>query len=140
MTSFNYQQKIAMMRILLDIIQADGRIDAREMFYFKQLKKKFELSEDSHTDVAAKNSLMALVQIKLFDDEQKDFFADLMANMIIIDEDIDANEVLIYDVVRDFAGISKNSTRRYNCKNGYSLYYWRISVCLLNIHIYFFIL
>lgn len=107
MTSFNYQQKIAMMRILLDIIQADGRIDAREMFYFKQLKKKFELSEDSHTDVAAKNSLMALVQIKLFDDEQKDFFADLMANMIIIDEDIDANEVLIYDVVRDFAGISK---------------------------------
>ena len=43
MTSFNYQQKIAMMRILLDIIQADGRIDAREMFYFKQLKKKFEL-------------------------------------------------------------------------------------------------
>lgn len=63
-----------------------------------------------------------------------------MANMIIIDEDIDANEVLIYDVVRDFAGISKNSTRRYNCKNGYSLYYWRISVCLLNIHIYFFIL
>lgn len=30
-----------------------------------------------------------------------------MANMIIIDEDIDANEVLIYDVVRDFAGISK---------------------------------
>ena len=104
MTSFNYQQKIAMMRILLDIIQADGRIDAREMFYFKQLKKKFELSEDSHTDVAAKNSLMALVQIKLFDDEQKDF---LMANMIIIDEDIDANEVLIYDVVRDFAGISK---------------------------------
>ena len=107
MTSFNYQQKIAMMRILLDIIQADGRIDAREMFYFKQLKKKFELSEDSHTDVAAKNSLMALVLIKLFDDEQKDFFADLMANMIIIDEDIDANEVLIYDVVRDFAGISK---------------------------------
>lgn len=109
MTSFNYQQKIAMMRILLDIIQADGRIDAREMFYFKQLKKKFELSEDSHTDVAAKNSLMALVQIKLFDDEQKDFFADLMANMIIIDEDIDANEVLIYDVVRDFAGISKKN-------------------------------
>ena len=107
MTSFNYQQKIAMKRILLDIIQADGRIDAREMFYFNQLKNKFELLEESHSDVSTKNSLMALVQIKLFNDEQKEFFADLMANMIIVDEDIDANEVLIYDVVRDFAGISK---------------------------------
>lgn len=50
---------------------------------------------------------MALAQIKMFDEEQKDFFAELMANMIVVDEDIDANEVLIYDIVRDFAGIKK---------------------------------
>ena len=30
MEEFNYQQKIAMMRILLDIINTDGRIDVRE--------------------------------------------------------------------------------------------------------------
>lgn len=42
MNLFNYQQKVAMMRILLDIIHADGRIDAREMFYFNQLKEKFK--------------------------------------------------------------------------------------------------
>ena len=94
MTVFNYQQKVAMMRILLDIIHADGRIDAREVFYFNQLKEKFEISEDSRRDVEEKNSLMALAQIKMFDNEQKDYFAKLMANMIVIDEDIDANEVL----------------------------------------------
>jgi uncharacterized tellurite resistance protein B-like protein len=38
-----YQQKIAMMRILLDIIHADGIIDARETFFFEQLKKELDL-------------------------------------------------------------------------------------------------
>lgn len=101
MNKFNYQQKIAMMRILLDIIQADGRIDAREIFYFNKLKEEFSLQEDSHKDVEEKNSLMALAQIKMFEKEQKEYFADLMANMIIVDEDINVNEVLIYDVVRE---------------------------------------
>ena len=108
MNVFNYQQKVAMMRILLDIIHADGRIDAREVFYFNQLKEIFEMSEYSYKDVEEKKSLMALAQIKLFDKEQKEYFADLMAKMICIDEDIDANEVLIYDVVKEFACIDKN--------------------------------
>lgn len=111
MKIFNYQQKVAMMRILLDIIQADGRIDAREMFYFNRLKDKFEMLENSHKDVDDKNSLMALAQVNMFDDEQKDFFADLMANMIVVDEDIDANEVMIYDIVREFAGVKKKFDR-----------------------------
>lgn len=111
MNKFNYQQKVAMMRILLDIIQADGRIDAREMYYFEQLKIKFEIIETSHKDIEEKNSLMALAQVKMFDSEQKDYFADLMANMIVVDEDIDANEVMIYDIVREFAGITKGFDR-----------------------------
>lgn len=112
MKLFSYQQKVAMMRILLDIIHADGRIDAREMFYFNQLKKTFEMPDDSHKDVDEKNSLMALAQIKLFDEEQKDFFADLMGNMIVVDEDINPNEVLIYDVVREFTGMGKEFDKK----------------------------
>lgn len=50
---------------------------------------------------------MALAQIKMFDRGQKDFFADIMANMIVVDEDINVNEVMIYDIVREFAGITK---------------------------------
>ncbi|MCM1311586.1 MAG: hypothetical protein NC206_00435 [Bacteroides sp.] len=111
MNTFNYQQKIAIMRILLDIIQADGRIDAREMFYFNQLKEKFQMQDDSRKDVDDKNSLMALAQVKMFDEEQKEYFADLMANMIVVDENIDANEVMIYDIVRNFAGIKKDFDR-----------------------------
>ena len=48
MVEYTYQQKIAIMRILLDIIHADGRIDARETFFFNQLKEKYELSDDDN--------------------------------------------------------------------------------------------
>lgn len=112
MNTFSYQQKVAMMRILLDIIHADGRIDAREIFYYNQLKMKFEMPEGSHKDVDEKNSLLALAQIKLFDEDQKEFFAELMGNMIVVDEDVNANEVLIYDVVREFTGICKEFNKK----------------------------
>lgn len=102
---YTFQQKIAIMRILLDIIHADGIIDARETFFFDKLKEKFELQDDDHELIKSKNSLIALSQIKLFSNEQKANFAELMSNMIIVDEDINANEVAIYDVVTEFCGI-----------------------------------
>ena len=102
---YTFQQKIAIMRILLDIIHADGIIDVRETFFFDKLKEKFELQDDDHELIKSKNSLIALSQIKLFSNEQKANFAELMSNMIIVDEDINANEVAIYDVVTEFCGI-----------------------------------
>lgn len=105
MEEFNYQQKISMMRILLDIINADGRIDVRETALFNKLAQDFALDEDSRLDVNAKLSILALIEIKNFSCEQKDFFAKLMNNMIVVDEDINVNEVAIYDVVTKFCEI-----------------------------------
>ena len=101
-----YQQNIAMMRILLDIIHADGRIDAREVFLFNQLKDEFNLTDEDHIVVEKKNSLLALAQVKEMTEEEKDYFARLMNRMIIVDEDINVNEMAIYDLVCDFCGIS----------------------------------
>lgn len=106
MVEYTYQQKIANMRILLDIIHADGRIDERETFFFNQLKEKYELSDDDHDVVNSKNSLLALAQIKAMSEEQKMDFARQMSRMIIVDEDINVNEVSIYNVVCDSCGIS----------------------------------
>ena len=107
MVEYTYQQKIAIMRILLDIIHADGIIDARETFFFEKLRTKFDLTKDDHEVVTNKNSLLALTQIKLLDDEQKKFFAKLMAKMIIVDDDINVNELAIFNVVSEFCGINK---------------------------------
>lgn len=105
---YTYQQQIAMMRILLDIIHADGIIDEREIFFFNQLKERFNLTDSDYEVVKAKNSLLALVQIKEMTPEQKKQFAYLMNKMIIVDDDIDVNEVAIYDVVREFCKIDED--------------------------------
>lgn len=102
---FTYQQKIAIMRILLDIIHADGIIDERETFFFDKLKKEFNLDNEAHEAVKSKNSLLALAQIKQLEDDQKVVFAKLMSAMIVVDDDINANEVAIYDVVTQFCDI-----------------------------------
>ena len=104
---FTYQQKIAIMRILLDIIHADGIIDARETFFFNQLKDQFGLADEDHENVKRKNSLLALLQIREFTEEQKMGFALYMSKMIVVDKDINVNELAIYNVVSEFCGISK---------------------------------
>ena len=54
------------MRILFDIINADGRIDARETFYYNQLKDQLGLKDKDHEHVNEKGSLLALTQISKF--------------------------------------------------------------------------
>lgn len=69
--SFSQCAKIAILRILTDIINADGRIDERETLLFGKLKKDFNLSEKGHKVALEKNSLLTLVQIKNLNEEQK---------------------------------------------------------------------
>lgn len=105
MKDLSYQQKIASMRILLDIIHADGRVDARETFFFNKLKAEFGMTDEDHKVVEEKNSILALSQIKCLDEEQKEYFAELMSRMIVIDENVNVNEVNIYNIVCESCGI-----------------------------------
>ena len=107
MVEYTYQQKIAIMRILLDIIHADGIIEARETFFFEKLKNEFQLTEEDYEVVKSKNSLIALTQINYLNNEQKENFAKLMSQMIIVDEDINVNEVAVYNAVSEFCRIDK---------------------------------
>lgn len=110
MVEYSYQQKIAMMRILLDIIHADGYIDARELHFFNELKELFNMKETDHEFVKECNSLLALLQIRDFTAEQKMGFALYMSKMIIVDGDINVNEIAIYNVVNEFCDINKDFT------------------------------
>lgn len=107
MVEYSYQQKIAMMRILLDIIHADGYIDAREQHFFNELKELLNMEDTDHESVKECNSLLALLQIKDFTEEQKMGFALYMSKMIVVDGDINVNEVAIYNVVNEFCDINK---------------------------------
>ena len=105
MDILNYNQKIAVMRVLLDIIHADGHIDVRETSFFNKLLDELALPYDTKDKISRKSSLIALLDIKNFTIEQKEYFAALMDKMIKVDEDINVNEVAIYDVVIDYCKI-----------------------------------
>lgn len=106
MKDLNYNERIAVMRILLDIIMADNRIDGREEHLFNEIGRKLELPDSAKEEVKHLNSLLALTIIHDFTQEQKEEFARLMGRMIVVDKDINYNEVRIYHVVNEFCHIN----------------------------------
>lgn len=106
MKDLKYHERIAVMRILLDIIMADKRIDGREKQLFEETGKILDLDESAKQEVESLNSLLALSIIHDFTQEQKREFARLMGQMIVVDKDINYNEVKIYHVVNEFCHIN----------------------------------
>ena len=104
MKPFNYQQRVAVLRILQDVIYADGRIDIRETELFEKLKQELCITEQIQEDVQSRSALLALCQVCAFDAEQKSYLVELMRSMIVVDEDIDSHEVLVYDLVCNVIG------------------------------------
>lgn len=106
MDNLNFQQKIAILRILLDIINADGRIDERETFYFNTIAKLLGVPANSLADVKDANSLLCLLELKGLSEENKVEVAKLMGKQVIVDQDINVNEVAIFNLVCDTCGIN----------------------------------
>ena len=106
MKKFTYAQKVSMMRILMDLVLADGRIDERETAYFDRIAGLLGLDNNARKDVDNKNSLLALTEISDFDQSQKEELSKLMSQMIVVDKDINYNEIRIYNVVNDFCKIN----------------------------------
>lgn len=105
MENLNFQQKIAVMRILLDIVNADGRIDERETFYYNKIASALGLKEQDLSTVIDANSLLCLLEIKGFNNEQKIQMAKMMGQQIVVDMDINVNEMAIFNLVCDTCNI-----------------------------------
>lgn len=105
MKELTYTQKISIMRVLLDIIYADNRVDYRESKLFYELAANLGLDEDDIESIKTKSAIISLMDIKELDQEQKVYFADLMDRTIKVDEEININEVAIYDIVIDYCKI-----------------------------------
>lgn len=106
MIDLTYDQKIAIMRILLDLVLADKRVDMRERDYFIRIAESLGLTSSVRPDVEQMNSLLALSEIREFSQADKEVLARLMGKMIVVDKDINYNEVRLYNVVNEFCGIN----------------------------------
>lgn len=106
---YTYNQKMAIVRLLLDIINVDGKIDARETFYFEKVKEELELNAEDHFRVYEFSTLMSLSTIKAMSKEQKLYYVDLMRNMILADEVVEENERIAFRDVCEFCQITDAS-------------------------------
>ena len=100
-----YLQKMAIVKVLLDIISVDGKIDARETHFFEEVKVKLELSAEDHFKVMEFNTLNCLSIIKELTDAQKQFYKELMYDIILADGVIEENEQLAYDNICEFCHV-----------------------------------
>ena len=102
---YSYIQKMAILRLLLDIIGIDGKIDERESLYFEKVKKELQLSPEDHFKVKEFNTLLSLSVLKEMSDEQKQYYAYFMRNMILIDGIIEPSELIAYEDICSFCDI-----------------------------------
>lgn len=102
---YSYIQKMAIVRLLLDIISIDEKIDERETLYLEKVKKELSLGPEDHFKVNNFGTLLSLSILKEMSDEQKSDYATMMRNMIFADGVIEPSERLAYEDICDFCGI-----------------------------------
>lgn len=107
MKELKHNEKIAILKVLDDIMKADGIIHDNEKAYIESVQESFGLEDVVKEEVECLTKPEALEILKELDDEQKEMFAMLMGKMIIIDEDINYNEVRIYNHVYKYCQLAK---------------------------------
>ena len=111
MMEYTYVQKMSIVKVLLDIISVDGKIDARETHFFEEIKIRLDLSAVDHFRVREYNTLNCLSVIKEMTVEQKNYYRELMSGIILADGVIEENEQIAYDNICEFCGIPSDSLK-----------------------------
>lgn len=108
MEEFAYNTKIAMLKVLTDIINADNVVHEKEIEYIDELVKLFGLDDSYKTEMNSVVTLQALNTLRQLDPKQKEQIAAMMGKMIVVDKDINYNEVELYNTICESCFINKD--------------------------------
>lgn len=108
MKELEYNAKIAVMRILNDIVNADNVVKDVEINYMNEVASTLELADNYMNEVNNLVTLQALSVVRALSVDVKEKIAQLMGKMIVIDEDINYNEVKLYNAVCESCNIEKD--------------------------------
>ena len=108
MSNMEYNVKIAVLRILKEILNADNVVHKKEVEYMNEVACAFNMSDNYDEEVDKLSILQALVTIKSLAIDEKTEIAKLMGKMIVADENINYNEVKLYDAVCVLCNIEKD--------------------------------
>ena len=108
MEKLSYIEKIAVVKVLNEILKADNITHEKEIEYMNNIVSSFGLEENHKTEVDALITLQALSTIRQMTVEKKSMVAQMMGKMIIIDKDINYNEVKLYNAFCESCDIEKD--------------------------------
>ena len=108
MEQLTYNAEIAVVKVLNEILNADSIVHENEVKYMNEVIRDFGLEEKYEDDVRALMTLQALATIRELDVELKEMVAKMMGKMIVIDNDINYNEVKLYNAFCESCNIEKD--------------------------------
>ena len=108
MEQLTYNAKIAVVKVLNEILNADNIVHENEVKYMNDVIRDFGLEGKYEDDVKSLMTLQALATIRELDVELKEMVAKMMGKMIVIDNDINYNEVKLYNAFCESCNIEKD--------------------------------
>ena len=108
MEQLTYNAKIAVVKVLNEILNADSIVHENEVQYMNEVIRDFRLDGNYEDDVRALMTLQALATIRELDVKLKEMVAKMMGKMIVIDNDINYNEVKLYNAFCESCNIEKD--------------------------------
>lgn len=108
MEHLTYNAKIAVIKVLNEILNADNVVHKNEVRYLNEVIQDFDLGVTYEEDVKDLMTLQALATIREMNVEQKEMVAKMMGKMIVIDNDINYNEVKLYNAFCESCNIEND--------------------------------
>ena len=108
MEELTHDAKIAVLRILNDIVNADNIVKDIEFENMNEIARSFELADNYMDEVNNLVTLQALSIVRALSVDLKEKIAQMMGKMIVIDEDINYNEVKLYNAVCESCNIERD--------------------------------
>lgn len=96
---FTRKERIAITKLLMEMIGADDVIHFGEKLYLTQLSKQLDLTEDIFKEVQAINTLSAMAIVKDMSKEKKFATGTMLSEMAKADGHIDEKETLLLTIV-----------------------------------------
>ena len=108
MDKLTHNVQIAVIKVLTEILNADNIVREKELIYLNEVMLSFGLNNENESDVKSITSVQALSIIKELPIEQKCEIAQMMGKMIVVDDDINYNEVILYNTFCESFGFESN--------------------------------
>ena len=99
-------QKAAIVSLLIEMINADGRVDIDELRTLNHINHELDITQDIFTAGRGLNLEAAISIAARMTDEQKLDAGGLLVRMIDADSNVDINEIALLNTIGERTGIS----------------------------------